>query len=237
MIAVSIVSHGQARMVELLLADLARLGRDDLRIRVTLNVPEDRPDPSGLEIEWLRNARPLGFGANHNQALRDAGEPFLCILNPDVRLREDPFPALLQALRQPRVALAAPRVLTSGGRVENSARRFPTLASLASKALASQEPLDYPESRETLSPDWVAGMFMLADREAFRRVGGFDERYFLYYEDVDLCRRLRDAGFDIALVQAAQAIHDAQRTSHRSLRYLRWHLQSVFRYLVLSRYR
>ena len=75
-------------------------------------------------------------------------------------------------------------------------------------------------------------MFMLAKRDAFREVSGFDEGYFLYYEDIDLCRRLRRAGFDICLVPSARVIHDARRTSHRSLRYLRWHLASMCRYLT-----
>lgn len=237
MIAVSIVSHGQAALVSSLLRDLAGLGRRDLRIVLTLNIPEAPPDTAGLDVEWLRNERPLGFGANHNQALKRTNDPFACILNPDVRLSDDPFPALLDALRPERVAIAAPRVLNSLGSVENSARRYPTVASLARRLFQREEPLDYPDGGSTLSPDWVAGMFMLAKRSAFDSVGGFDERYFLYYEDVDLCRRLTNAGYGVALVQAARVIHDAQRTSHRSLRYLRWHLQSVFRYLFLSQYR
>ena len=235
MITVSIVSHGQAWLVERLLADLAALGRSDLRVVVTLNIPEDAPATAGLDVRWIRNATRLGFGANHNQALRDSTDEFLCILNPDVRITSDPFPALLAAFASPQAGLAAPRVTTSSGSVENSARRFPTFLSLAAKALKLNAALDYPDGDATLSPDWVAGMFMLAKRAAFEAVRGFDERYFMYYEDVDLCRRLRRAGFDVRLVQSARIVHDAQRASHRDLRYLRWHLASVARFLAAGR--
>ena len=232
MITVSIVSHGQAVLVERLLADLAALGRSDLHFVVTLNIPEEPPATSGLDVRWIRNAMRMGFGANHNQALRGSTDEFVCILNPDVRLRGDPFPDLLAALAPASAGLAAPRVVTSSGSVENSARRFPTFLSLAAKALRMNAPLDYPDGDATLSPDWVAGMFMLARRTAFEAVHGFDERYFMYYEDVDLCRRLRRAGLDVRLVQSARIVHDAQRASHRDPRYLKWHLASIARFLL-----
>jgi len=236
MITVSIVSHRQAALVAVLLRDLAALKRDDLRVVVTLNVPEEPPADAGLPMSILRNDAVKGFGANHNQALRGSRDEYLCILNPDVRLASDPFPALLDALRDPKAGLAAPRVLATDGTVENSARRFPTFWSLVRKALRAAPTLDYPDTTQVTSPDWVAGMFMLAKREAFESVDGFDERYFLYYEDVDLCRRLRQKGWDIRLAPAARIVHDARRTSHRNLRYLGWHLASIARFLT-TRYR
>ncbi len=233
MIALSIVSHRQAALAEALLADIAALGRDDLRVVLTLNVPEDAPGDAGLPLEIIRNTTPKGFGANHNQAFgraRDAD--YFCVLNPDLRLPADPFPALLRELRSPRAGLAAPRVVSPSGTVENNARRAPTFSSLAAKALGLAPALDYPDSPEPSSPDCVAGMFMLATHRAFEDVGGFDERYFLYYEDFDLCRRLRRRGYDIRLAPAARVVHDARRTSHRNPRYLAWHLRSILRYLT-----
>jgi N-acetylglucosaminyl-diphospho-decaprenol L-rhamnosyltransferase len=232
LISVSIVSHGQGELVSALLADIAALRRDDLRIIVTLNIPEADPGAHGIEAKYIHNPQPKGFGANHNHALAASEDEFFCILNPDIRCSADPFPNLIAALQEPRVAVAGPRVYSASGKLENSARRFPTFASLAAKGLGFAPELDYPESEERLSPDWVAGMFMLARREAFRAVGGFDERYFLYYEDIDLCRRLRQRGLEIRLVPSAKVVHDARKTSHRDLRYLGWHLRSIFRFLT-----
>ena len=83
--------------------------------------------------------------------------------------------------------------------------------------------LDYRIDGVTLSPDWVAGMFMLFRKDVYAELAGFDERYFLYYEDVDLCWRLRKRGLDVRLVPTVSATHDARRQSRRSVRHLRWH--------------
>jgi len=84
--------------------------------------------------------------------------------------------------------------------------------------------------------DWVAGMFMLFRGDAFRAVGGFDEHFFLYYEDVDICRRLGLFGLATLYVPGVTVIHDAQRESRRNLRLMRIHAASAARYLV-RRYR
>jgi GT2 family glycosyltransferase len=73
-------------------------------------------------------------------------------------------------------------------------------------------------------------MFLLFRSQAFRAVGGFDSRYFLYIEDVDICTRLRVAGWRLLQVSEAEVIHDARKQSHRSLKYTRWHLAGMLRY-------
>jgi len=82
----------------------------------------------------------------------------------------------------------------------------------------------------------VAGMFMLIPTKIFQRIGGFDERYFLYYEDVDLCARLRVSGHVVRFCPNARVVHEARRQSHRSLRYLRWHITSMLRFFFSSAY-
>jgi GT2 family glycosyltransferase len=155
------------------------------------------------------------------------------VLNPDVRLESDPFPALTRALADERVGVAAPVVLAPGGEIEDSARRYPTPLSVAKKAFARRPALDYAVGQQPFSPDWVGGMFMLFRREVFERAGGFDERYFLYYEDVDLCRRLAALGYRVELVPAARVVHHARRRSHgRDLRHALWHLASMLRYFT-----
>jgi GT2 family glycosyltransferase len=77
---------------------------------------------------------------------------------------------------------------------------------------------------------------MLFRREDFAQVGGFDERYYLYYEDVDICRRLRARRRDIRLVPQASVTHDAQRASRRDVTHMLWHARSMLRFLT-TRYR
>ena len=73
---------------------------------------------------------------------------------------------------------------------------------------------------------------MVLQAERFRTVAGFDEGYFLYYEDVDLCWRLRHLGFEVVLIPAARATHVARRASHHDFRYLRWHMPSMLRFFA-----
>jgi N-acetylglucosaminyl-diphospho-decaprenol L-rhamnosyltransferase len=236
MISFSIVSHGHGPLVEQLLGDLKSMPAvRGGEIILTQNVPEpgwNGPPADALPLQVVRNHAPRGFGANHNAAFHRSRGDHFCVLNPDVRLSRDPFPALLDALETPEVGLTAPLIVSPGGSVEDSARRFHTPLALLRKAVSRGVRLDYPDAESAFSPDWVAGMFMLFRREAFERVGGFDERYFLYYEDVDICARLRLAGYDVRLVPSVQAVHDARRRSHRELRYLTAHVRSAVRYFT-----
>jgi len=78
---------------------------------------------------------------------------------------------------------------------------------------------------------------MMFPRSVFSLLQGFDERYFLYYEDVDICARLNLAGFPVAVLPECTVVHHAQRSSHRSLRYLRWHISSMMRFFMSPVYR
>lgn len=85
---------------------------------------------------------------------------------------------------------------------------------------------------DPLPVDWIGGMFMLFRSSAFASVGGFDEKFFLYYEDVDICARLWTAGYRVLVCPAASVIHDAQRASHHDWHYRLWHAQSMQRYFA-----
>src|SRR5262245_998486 len=197
-ISLSVVSHGQAALVAQLLDDLRRHKPSGIEVILTLNVAETLPfDPSSFPfpVRTIRNAAPQGFAANQNAAFAVARGRFFCVLNPDIRLETDPFPALAEELQKSVVGVAAPLIVDSTGAIEDSARPFPTLPSLLCKALGLQPRRYYEIGDASISPDWVAGMFMLLRRDVFAGVGGFDPRYHLYYEDVDLCARLRLAGY------------------------------------------
>jgi len=235
-ISVSLVSHGQGALVAAALADLARFaGPAGYEVILTLNLPERLPFSAGdfpFPLSVVENTQPQGFGANHNAAFRGAEGDWFCVMNPDIRMPENPFPRLLEALEQHQAAVVAPAVLSPAGQVEDSIRRFPTPLSLVGKFLG-QEDGRYPFAvgDEPFTADWVGGMFMLFRADDFRRIGGFDEGFFLYYEDVDICARLWKAGRRVLACPGVQVIHDARRASRRRLRYMRWHFFSLARYL------
>lgn len=230
MITLSVVSHAQAALAARLLRDVKSLGRVDLQVILTVNVPETLP-PEAEAVEVIHNSGARGFGANHNAAFRRARGEYFCVLNPDIRLPQDPFPALVAELADPAVGVVAPRIVNADGEPEDSVRRFPTLGRLFRKALHGRQGPDYAIDAAPVSVDWIGGMFMLFPRAAFERVRGFDERFFLYYEDVDICRRLHAAGYRVVATPAAQAIHEAQRASRRNPRHMAMHARSMLRYL------
>lgn len=235
-LSISIVSHCQAELVQLLLDDLREhCSGMYMEVILTVNVEEHLlfdTNNYGFPILVIRNVVAKGFGENHNAAFSLAKGEFFCVLNPDIRLINDPFAILLASLKDPAVGVAAPLVLDEGGEIEDSARRFPTPLKIFCKLFGRCRGGDYVIREATVHPDWVGGMFMLFPRDVFKQLGGFDQRYFLYYEDVDLCARLRLSGYEAAICPQARVIHHAHRSSHRSLRYLRWHLASMLRFFL-----
>ena len=236
-IVVSIVSHGHGAMVADLLADLSACTEPGLSVVLTLNIPESPPAvPAGLSVSVIRNDAPKGFGANHNAAFRISAGEYFCVLNPDVRFIENPFPRLLALLDGPDSGVAAPLAVTSAGHHEDNARRFPTpgrlMKKLLRKLLGQPHELDYTPGGSPFEVDWVAGLMMLFGFPAYEQAGGFDERFFLYYEDIDLCARLRLAGNRVMVDPSARIVHEARRDSHRKLRFTLWHLRSVLRYMA-----
>lgn len=235
-VSISVVSHAQIDLVSQLLQDIDTCCAGiALELILTLNLDEVLPflpDSFSFPVKVVRNTFPKGFAANHNQAFTHAQGTYFCVMNPDIRLKSNPFPPLLACLKAQTVGVAAPLVLGANGALEDSARYFPSPLKILCKFFGKCKGSDYAVKDETIYPDWVGGMFLLFPRSIFEALGGFDQRYFLYYEDVDICARLRLQGYEIALVSQAKVIHHAQRSSHRNFKYLRWHLRSMARFFL-----
>lgn len=231
----SVVSHGQAPLVRLLLADLERLHPAHFEVLLTLNVPEDESElvSSRFPMRVIRNTRPKGFGANHNAAFAISQGAYFVVINPDIRLPHLRLDALREIVNLDRTGACAPLVVNSSGRLEDSARRFPTVTRLLRRVVLHDRSLDYEWRDTSQEVDWVAGMFVMFRHEAFEQVKGFDDRrFFMYFEDVDICQRLKRLGWGVHVQPAVRVIHDAQRASNRQLKHLWWHLTSAARYLT-----
>ncbi len=229
-VTVSIVSHEHGDEIPLLLGDLAEYSSDDIKeVIVTLNVPEPalaswieaRQWPFTVSI--VRNVKPLGFGANHNQAFGWCKTPYFCVLNPDIRLSDNPFQALLCQLQTPGVGCAYPMQSNGYCPPRDLARELPTPLALLRRYLV-------PGYRGRVQPrHWINGAFMLLPSDVFMRLGGFDTRYYMYCEDVDFCLRLQSRGYRINAVSEAMVEHLAQHASRRRVRHLVWHVRSLWR--------
>lgn len=222
---VSVVSHGHGPQVHALLLDLARWSVGTVRrVVLTQNLPEPPPQaPEGgwpFVLECRTNGVPAGFGTNHNRALAHATEPLVCLLNPDVDLAgADPFAALALAALAPAVGAVYPEQVDALGRCQDSERELPTPLALWRRRVCGAT-----EQRV----EWVNAACLVIPTPVWQRLGGFDEGYFLYCEDVDLCLRLRLA--QLALVRGpARIVHVGQRDSHRRWRHLVWHVRSLWR--------
>lgn len=243
--SISVVSHGHADFIESLLEDILRLQREDLEVIITWNLTSESTSFAekfpGLQIREIRNRLPAGFGQNHNKAFASSVGKNFVVLNPDISLERDPFEPILRTLQQCDHCICAPTIIGPDSKIEDSARHFPSPLSLTAKLAAKILRRDMhvekiPDLGSLLAPDWIAGMFMAMPRQVFQGLGGFNEKYHLYYEDVDLCARARLSGIDIYVIKEAVAIHHAQRSSHREFRFLKWHLQSALRFFLSRAY-
>lgn len=161
----------------------------------------------------------LGFGAACNVGARITESDYLLFLNADLALSHDACHCMTAlAEENPGTAAVGPRIYGADGEIELSARSFPSLwtgvlgrsslmTRLLRRAVGTPGPVSAALSHYSTAVDWVSGASMLIRRCAFDEVGGFDEAYWMYWEDADICRRLRDLGWSTMLCVDAQARH------------------------------
>jgi N-acetylglucosaminyl-diphospho-decaprenol L-rhamnosyltransferase len=169
-----------------------------------------------------------GFGAGCNAGWRRGSSPLVLFLNPDATIDEESLRRLAAVLENdPKVGLVGPRILEPDGSLAFSQRRFPRLRSTYARALflhrifkragwadeLVREPAAYERAS---SPDWVSGACMFVRRSVLEEVDGFDERFFLYCEDKDLCQRIRAAGYDVRYEPSATAQHHGGASAPRA---------------------
>jgi len=188
----------------------------------------------GPRVRLIRNTTNVGFARGVNQGLAATTAPYILIMNPDCRLVAGAAATLRGVLdANADCAIAGPRILNPDGSVQGSARgdpdmltglfgraqplrRFLPFLAAAKRNVVVDEAIR--SGQASASVDWVSGACMLARREPLASVSGFDERYFLYWEDADLCRRLRAKGFQTRFVPGATAIHRVGQSSRTAKR-------------------
>ncbi len=230
MLILSVVSHGHGEMVYKLIEHILTFPEVE-KVVLTLNIPENLPKISDSRVEIITNKMPKGFGANHNQAFKKFKSTEFCVLNPDIIFYTNPFPNLREALKDRSIGVVAPLVVQPNLSLEDSMRFFLTPLNLLGRMVG----LDLGSYRihhhgSDIAPDWVAGMFMLFNSDIYSRLNGFDEKYFMYCEDADICTRIWKSGYKVIGRPSACVCHDARRASLKKLNHFYWHLASIFRY-------
>jgi hypothetical protein len=193
--------------------------------------------------KYIYTGENVGFGSGHNIAIKNASSsPYHLILNPDVQFGAEVLDELLAFMEiNPSVGLAMPRVVYPDGSPQRLCKRLPTPFDIAARrlfppalqrvfenSLAAFELRDVDMNR-ILSIPYLSGCFMLLRRKAIEETGGFDERFFMYFEDFDLTRRIHQQ-YETVYYPRVSIVHRHEKGSYKSLRLLYCGIASAIRY-------
>lgn len=238
-----VISHGAAAARDLQRSLPAlRLQVDELV--VVANTPESADDvPEGVRL--IRNERPLGYAANANLGVEATATDYVIVANPDVVPEPGCVAVLVEfADSSPRCGIAGPKLLNPDGTIQPSRRRFPAIGDTLVRRTPLRRlfpPLEWQrrhymldeQTTEPMQVDTMLGAFLLCRRAMLDQLGGWDSRYRMYVEDIDLSYRAMNAGWERWWVPGAVAHHDWRRESdHRLLsRMSWWHTRGMIRFL------
>jgi GT2 family glycosyltransferase len=199
------------------------------------------------EINIIEHPYNLGYAGALNRLLSRIGSPYSAILNPDTIVTNGFFESVTSFMdTNPQIGIVGPKVVDPDGCVQGSARAFPTIRSALSGRRSLFTKL-FPKSRITctnilthtsdgkspMEVDWVSGACMVVRRKALEDVGLFDEGYFLYWEDVDLCKRMANKGWKVVYYPQSEIKHFSGGSSQRNLiRSVYEFHRSAYRYFV-----
>jgi GT2 family glycosyltransferase len=244
MLSAVVVNYNSAGHLVDCVRSLRADGADEIIVVDNASTDGSRDALAGADPDavWLPTGRNLGFGSAANRGAAAATHDLVAIMNPDAVVEPGALKALVDVLdRERAVAVVGPRVENPDGSWYPSARTFPSLRDALGHAFLHYVSPDNRFSRRyklldwdhdtARDVDWVSGTFMLVRRDAFDLVGGFDEGYFMYVEDVDLCWRLGHAGWRIRYEPAGRVIHAIGGSSEAApYRMVVAHHRSLYRY-------
>jgi N-acetylglucosaminyl-diphospho-decaprenol L-rhamnosyltransferase len=238
-----VISHGAAAARDLHRSLPALLPQVD-ELVVVANTPESADTvPEGVRL--IRNEQPLGYAANANLGIGATSGDYVVVANPDVVPEPDCVAILLEfADSKPRCGIAGPKLLNPDGTIQASRRRFPTIGNTLVRRTPLRRlfpPLEWQrrhymldeQTAESMQVDTMLGAFLLCRRAMLDELGGWDSKYRMYIEDIDLSYRAMNAGWERWWVPRAVAYHDWQRESDRRFlsRMSWWHTRGMIRFL------
>lgn len=182
------------------------------------------------EVELVVCQENVGFPRGNNVGLERANGRYILLLNPDTIVHDDALAKMVSYLEQnPQVGVVGPQLLNEDGSVQSSRRRFPTLRTAFFESTwlqpyAPQAVLDTHFVRdvaddETAVVEWVMGACLMTRQEVVAQVGGMDEKYFMYSEELDYCRRIHEVGWQVVYYPQAQVTHLSGKSSEQAVTY------------------
>jgi len=240
--SVLIVNYASWPLTLRCIASLRETRYTDFEIIVVDNDSMEPPElPSGVRL--IRNKENVGFASAHNRGIAASGGDPIVLINPDTLVERGFFEHLEEFFsKNPRVGISGPRIVDSEGKLQLSARReisilsgFLGRTSLLTRLFPKSSLVknQFPAVTEQSHPtpvDWVSGACMVIRKETLRDVGPLDERFFMYFEDADLCRRARAAGWLVYYLPQVEIVHQTGASSRSKPRAI-WLLhKSAFLY-------
>ena len=249
-LSVIIVSYASREFIEPCLRSIcAEIRVDSTEIIVVDNDSDDNTietvNSIFPDVKIIANSANVGYSKAINQGVKASSGQYILILNADTIIKTGTIQALLAFMeKNPDTGVAGPKLLYPDGRLQYSCRTFQTFKTILlrrtflskifpkSKTLRDHLMLGWDHSSQK-EVDWLVGAFLMVRRKAFEQIGLMDERYFLYFEDVDLCYRMKTAGWKVFYVPQAEAIHHYKRGSYSESVFSRdvfVHIVSLLRY-------
>jgi GT2 family glycosyltransferase len=223
-----VVSYNSAEHLRACVEPLARIPYVNVVVVDSASSDQTVESVSDLPISVIRLTENRGFAHASNVGWRKGTAPFVIFLNPDATIDGESLRHLTDVAEgSPAVGAVAPRIVRPDGSLDFSQRRFPRLRSTYAQALflhrlfptagwSDELVRDAEAYARPGAPEWVSGACLLVRRSVLERLGGLDEGFFLYCEDIDLCRRIRDAGLETRFEPGAVAVHEGGASAPRA---------------------
>ncbi|MEE9684331.1 glycosyltransferase family 2 protein [Lelliottia amnigena] len=246
----SIVSHGHFEIIKKI-GSLEKLcGKEWVSICVVDNLCEYGFEEwcNELGINYLKNKTKCGFGENNNKAFNffyknECGcESFFLVVNPDVLVLPEQLEKLYNFVRNENIDFACINLFKDNNLsvYDNSIRKYPSLTDFLTSFIFSKNKtiIDKSTIFEPITVDWASGSFLLFKPSLYKKLYGFDERYFMYCEDIDICMRANFiCGSKLVYIPSITAIHYAAHNNRKILsKHFFWHMKSMLRYLYRKNY-
>jgi GT2 family glycosyltransferase len=191
------------------------------------------------EIEYIFVGKNIGFGKAHNLILDKINSDFHLILNPDVVFLSNVITSLINKLRgEENVSFITPKVMYPNTKLQYVCRKHPTILDLINRKLkiSKNKTLTNEYRNQDLTksfyPNFIHGCFMLFKTTDFKEIKGFDERYFLYMEDADICRKIEVTNKKILYFPEVEITHQHQKGSSKRIKLFFYHLSSAIKYFL-----